>query len=285
MADDDFSLHPDTLAALHEFLAERKKAEERAEREAQELDTAVLATPEDWQLSQFWYDEDTAIFLAKELIAAAAEFGPGARVACISCPSVYKALISEAVGVPDWLAGQVSILEYDRRFGVFGDAFGFYDFNKPAEFPAHLAKACDVIILDPPFINRECLENFAHTVGLMKRNASTRVLLCTGSVQVPYARKFLSLRPTKKHVGHSNRLSNPFSLYANYPESVCNARLEGYDVDAEAAAGVEGAPEGMAVPIPLGSIVIDQSQSKAWGGGAAQASAAGSSAAVSGSEQ
>ncbi len=49
---------------------------------------------------------------------------------------------------------------------------------------------------------------------------------------VPHARRLLGLRPTRKAVGHSNRLSNPFTLYTNY---MAEARLEGWDVEAEKA--------------------------------------------------
>jgi EEF1A lysine methyltransferase 1 len=51
--DDTPVLSATALAALQSFLAERKAAEEAAEREAEDT-RPTLATAEDWQLSQFW---------------------------------------------------------------------------------------------------------------------------------------------------------------------------------------------------------------------------------------
>merc|ERR1711951_243294 len=45
---------------------------------------------EDWQLSQFWYTESTAAALAKEALTAAGDKG---RIACVSCPTLYKAIV------------------------------------------------------------------------------------------------------------------------------------------------------------------------------------------------
>lgn len=270
--DDGISLRPDTLLALQQFIKDKEIQEEREKKETQLLDTATLVTSEDWQLSQFWYDETTALALANELIAAAEDIRKERQVSlatssssstttttttagtttaaatamknsedkdivtigCVSCPSVYKALLS--VGIPSGL--RVYILEYDKRFSIFGDAFIYYDFNKPLTIPSVLHHACDILILDPPFLNPDCLSNFSQTVALMKKTYTSlptvlpRILLCTGAVMLPHAKRLLQLRPTRKSINHSNRLSNPFALYTNYmvPE-----RLEGWDTEAETA--------------------------------------------------
>jgi hypothetical protein len=233
--DDDLSLRPEALAALREFLAERDAAREREAREAEER-TATLATSEDWQLSQFWYDEATGVALANEVLACARDRGgAGTTIALLSCPSTYKALLS--VGIPDGVT--VRIFEYDRRFACFGDAYVFYDFNQPLDFPAELVGACDVIMLDPPFINPDTLAGFAASVAALRRNDGAAVLLCTGSVMVPHAARLLRARPTRAHIGHSNRLSNPFTLYSSDEASA--ARMGGWDTEAEeAAASAEG---------------------------------------------
>jgi hypothetical protein len=212
---------------------------------------AALAAAEDWQLSQFWYDADTGVALAREVLAAVADAypdgfqstgdgsGSGQRhrrptVALLSCPSTYKALLT--VGIPAGVT--VRIFEFDRRFARFGDAFVFYDFNKPLDLPPELRSACDVIMMDPPFINEATLAAFAASAAALRRGADTRVLLCTGSVMVEPARRLLALRPTTAHVGHANRLSNPFTLYVSHAASA--ARVGGYDDEAERAAGRHG---------------------------------------------
>jgi hypothetical protein len=242
MADDDVSLRPEALLALREFMAEREAARAREAREAEER-TATLATSEDWQLSQFWYDEPTGIALAKEVLACAQDRRGGdpsamVTIALLSCPSTYKALL--AVGIPPGIT--VKIFEFDRRFACFGDAYVFYDFNQPLDFPPELTGACDVLMLDPPFINPATLAGFATTADALRKGPSSAVLLCTGSVMVPHAARLLSARPTCAHIGHSNRLSNPFTLYTS--DAASGARMGGFDTEAERAASQQDAVGG-----------------------------------------
>jgi hypothetical protein len=102
--DDDLILSPAAQAALAEFLAERQ-AKESVEHEAppEPQDLSIDAFPEDWQvlpktpfrsltlkLSQFWYDDETAETLAKELLHGAT---PDTVIAIISAPSVYPKIM------------------------------------------------------------------------------------------------------------------------------------------------------------------------------------------------
>lgn len=249
MSDDDavvVRLSATTLAALQEFLAERKEAETAHTREAQATDRVTLVTQEDWELSQFWYDADTCRLLASEVYAQAAEAcassgRPSAVVACISCPSTYKAMLAR--GIPHTV--EASILEYDRRFGeAFGAAYGFYDYTAPSDFPPHLRGCVDVAVIDPPFLQDDCLSAYAATLSAMARpgGAPLRVVLCTGAVMLRSARSLLDVRPVRAPIRHEGgRLSNPFALYLSTwaGEGPAN-RCGGWDTDAEAAAAAEG---------------------------------------------
>jgi uncharacterized membrane protein YgcG len=246
------TLRPDTLAALQAFLAERAAAEEAAAAAEASAASAALATPENWQLSQFWYAEATALTLAREVLAAAADAsaergGAPVTAVCISCPSVHKAALALGPHPP---GVTLRVLEYDRRFEVFGAAYGYYDFNDPlGSYPPELTASVDVVICDPPFLNAACLAGFAATVAAMARggpprtDAATgarvipaRVLLASGAVLLADAAALLGVRPTRTAVAHAaGRLSNPFTLYSNY---MVEARLGGYDEEAERAAGV-----------------------------------------------
>ena len=74
---------------------------------------------------------------------------------------------------------QVTLLEYDRRFEIYGDDFVFYDYNKPLELPEALQKeSFDMVIADPPFLSEECLRKTAQTIKLL---AKGKILLCTGT--------------------------------------------------------------------------------------------------------
>ncbi|RYG54528.1 hypothetical protein EON66_07005 [archaeon] len=231
--DDDVCLRADSLAALRAFLAEREAATAAAAREAED-GRARLATTEDWELSQFWYDETTSTRLAKELLRVAEDVwqarGREGRVniACLSCPSMYKALRSG--GLPEYVSAWV--FEYDTRFAVFGADFVHYDYKAPLNVPATLHHVMDVIALDPPFLNADCLAGFTDTVHLLQRNDTPKLLLCSGAVMLPHARRLLGLRPTREAIGHADkRLQNPFALYVNYDASP----LGGIDEEAEAA--------------------------------------------------
>lgn len=84
---------------------------------------------------------------------------------------------------------QVTLLEYDRRFKIYGDGFVFYDYNKPLELPEALQKeSFDVVIADPPFLSEECLRNIAQTIKLL---AKGKILLCTGTNNRQGSNKFL----------------------------------------------------------------------------------------------
>lgn len=248
--DDPVALRPDTLAALRAFLAERDAEADNAAREADDGGVALL-TSEDWQLSQFWYDAETSTFLADEVARCCSAAASAAvqlhgsssgdardngdvTVAFLSSPSAYKAFRSRG-STPGVSA---VLLEYDPRFSVFGpDAFVRYDYRAPLDVPARLLGVCDVVLLDPPFLNTECLQGFAATVGALARPGHhTRVLLASGSVMLIDARRLLGVRPTRARIVHAEgRLSNPFSLYTNYPSS----HAGGWDVEAESAAGAQ----------------------------------------------
>ena len=124
------------------------------------------------------------------------------------------------------------LLEFDGRFAVFGAAFTHYDFNAPLDLPSAARGACDIICLDPPFLNAECLRAFARTAFALRRDNSVRIILCTGAIMLREARRLLGVRPRCFEVHHSARLSNPFACFTNYDDE---GRLGGLDVDAEEA--------------------------------------------------
>ena len=92
------TLSADTFAALQQFYTEQDKRDQEREEAAQngaaamaaeEIDFNKISFDEDWQLSQFWYDEVTAKKLAEECFRLAGEDG---GVACISSPTLYIAI-------------------------------------------------------------------------------------------------------------------------------------------------------------------------------------------------
>jgi hypothetical protein len=241
--DDSITLSPAALAALLEFRREKASKEEAAAHEDEDTSTSLLMA-EDYGASQFWYSSETSEFLAAEVRWCYEQVRKG-HVVFLSSPSAYKAyrsmarLSSSGGGSGSAAASPpppaAHLFEFDTRFAVFGSEFVHYDYNHPLQLPAHLLGACSVVMLDPPFLNHECLAAFAETVrALQLPGGETRVLLATGAVQLQSAAQLLGLRPTAKAILHAGgRLSNPFALYTNYEHQ---DTLGGWDEEAERAA-------------------------------------------------
>ncbi|CAN0879169.1 EEF1A lysine methyltransferase 1 [Linum grandiflorum] len=182
------TLSSHALAALHEFLAEQSRSEEAEETNGGE--TSVELVSEDWRLSQFWYDKSTAETVANEVISLCRDGGENRRVACIACPTLYAYIKKIDPNL------SVQLLEYDERFGRYGGDFTLYDYNKPEELPAELKQSFSVVVADPPYLSKECLEKVAETVSFLAKPApsDSYVLLLTvktGFVQGKCRRKGL----------------------------------------------------------------------------------------------
>ncbi|KAL2081100.1 hypothetical protein ACEWY4_022953 [Coilia grayii] len=205
-SDDDVpQLSAATLAALQEFYDEQKMGQEQANDIY-----SVGAVEEDWGMSQFWYNEETATRLAEEAIQQA---GKGGRIACLSCPSVYQRLRKgDLEGVSDVTA---VVLEYDRRFSVYGDEFVFYDYNNPLALPENICppQSFNIVIADPPYLSEECLSKVAVTVNFLSKG---KTLLCTGAIMEEHANKLMDLKMCSFLPKHSHNLANEFRCYTNY---------------------------------------------------------------------
>ncbi|XP_029458374.1 EEF1A lysine methyltransferase 1 [Rhinatrema bivittatum] len=200
--DDDITqLSAQTLAALQEFYKEQQVKASQALAKY-----SYGSVEEDWQLSQFWYSDETALCLAKEAIAAA---GKGGRIACISAPSVYQKL--KDLNTENLF---VRILEYDRRFSGYGEEFIFYDYNHPLNLPDILEPhSFDVVLADPPYLSDECLRKMSETIKYLTKG---KILLCTGAVMEDQAEKLLGLKMCKFIPKHARNLANEFRCYVNY---------------------------------------------------------------------
>ncbi|PKI42923.1 EEF1A lysine methyltransferase 1 [Punica granatum] len=217
--DDPPVLSSHALAALQEFLSEQNQspAPQTAEEEAEE-DVALVS--EDWRLSQFWYDRETAETVANEVLSLCVASGSPRRVACIACPTLYAYLKK----IDPSVAAQ--LLEYDQRFGQYGSDFTFYDYNQPEELPVDLKHAFEIVVADPPYLSKECLEKVAQTISLLASPKDCSLLLLTGEVQRDRAAELLGLWPCVFRPQHTSKLGNEFRLFTNYDPGL---RLGGWE--------------------------------------------------------
>ena len=126
------------------------------------------AFTEDWNASQFWYSDETAMVLARQLLDGATD---ETRIAVVSAPSAFiqlKNLLVRNLGQREGkiltsvqnsgevkCRPQIKLLEFDERFAVFKE-FVRYDFEKAIQLPAEMKASFDVIICDPPFLSQDC---------------------------------------------------------------------------------------------------------------------------------
>ena len=180
-----------------------------------EVPLSMKLFTEDWNASQFWYTDDTANLLARQLMNGA---GPETLIAVVSTPSVFVALKNAMVSMAAAEKPKLLLLEYDHRFAVFPE-FVHYDFNTPTKLPASLRGTADRIMVDPPFLSEDCQTKTALTARWLSRTVTNPVILCTGERMAPLIIEKLykaqGLRPTD-YVPEHHGLSNVFYTYANF---------------------------------------------------------------------
>lgn len=233
-SDSEIQLSAHALAALLEFKDEEmqkqqefqklidKANEEEAERKKREQGMQLFK--ENWQLSQFWYCDETADIFADALLEGADE---DTVIAVISTPSVYAAILrkpAEQIGTK-----HIYLLEFDQRFSILSgeDKFLYYDFNKPLELGGKLNGKVDRLIVDPPFLNEYCQTNFsitAHALMAPHSNEKTkygvekhRFISSTGERMADVITKVHpGVKITDFYPEHANGLSNEFRCYADF---------------------------------------------------------------------
>ncbi|KAF1878059.1 hypothetical protein Lal_00022768 [Lupinus albus] len=214
--DDTPVLSSHALSALNEFLAEQL-SNSAADSDAGETEEVALVS-EDWRLSQFWYSAETARTVAEEVLLLCN--GVDSRVACIACPTLYAYLKKMDPNV------SLQLLEYDKRFEQYGTDYTFYDYNHPEELPSELKHSYKVVVADPPYLSKECLEKVAETISFLIQPGESFLLLLTGEVQKERAAEILGLHPCGFRPQHSSKLGNEFRLFSNYDPGM---RLGGWE--------------------------------------------------------
>lgn len=214
---------------LEKFQKLYEQADDQFEEQQQQQD--IEDFKEDWQLSQFWYNERTANLLAEELLDGADK---DTIILVISVPSVYAAMTKLRAenklpkGVT--LANNVYLFEFDTRFRAMAgnENFVHYDLNHPLEnLPEKLLKKSHRILIDPPFLSDDCQTKIAVTVrALLNPDKSVKtengdlqykLISCTGErMHKLMSKVFPDIKITNFLPEHERGLSNEFRCYATY---------------------------------------------------------------------
>ena len=198
-------LSPETLAALMEFYDEKNKT--KIEEDGFEK------IDEDWELSQFWYSKETADKLIL-LIGNYAKKHKKENIALLCAPSLYRAFLRNKDKLEDL---NFALFEFDKRFSIFGEDFNFYDLNQPLEIDSKHHKKYDIIVADPPFLNKETIEKVSESMKLLSNNESLKIFITGLQVQDAVIGVFpeLKLREDIKIEHDKQRLQNPFGLFCS----------------------------------------------------------------------
>ncbi|PVU96498.1 hypothetical protein BB559_002375 [Furculomyces boomerangus] len=212
------ALSAESLAALQSFYVEKhqkqvefdlfaKSTQNNPQDDQEPLDPIEIFT-EDWQLSQFWYDDKTCDFYVD---LARPHLQTNSLILFISSPTAFLRFKKT---FPNY--ENVALMEIDDRFSVYKDQFIKYDYLKPLNFPnaQTLKGKASFIIMDPPFLNEDCLTKFAITTRFLS-NTNTQTLLSTGIVMKSLAKKF-GLHETNFEPTHRSGLSNKYRAFANF---------------------------------------------------------------------
>ncbi|EMD68877.1 hypothetical protein GGP41_008865 [Bipolaris sorokiniana] len=224
--DDDVpQLSGDALAALQQFYGERdERAKQFEDLKAKAEDDfggklSMDVFTEDWNASQFWYSDETATVLAKQLLDGATD---ETRIAVVSAPSAFIQLKNLINSGEVQCRPQIKLLEFDERFAVFKE-FVRYDFEKAIQLPSELKGSFDAIICDPPFLSQDCQTKAALTVRWLAKSwtqDSLRLIVCTGERMESLVTEKLygkvGLKTTDYEIVHAKGLSNEFRCYSNF---------------------------------------------------------------------
>ncbi|KAF1843827.1 uncharacterized protein K460DRAFT_418824 [Cucurbitaria berberidis CBS 394.84] len=213
------------LDALKDFYGERdarqKQFEELRGQAEDEFEgkLSMEAFTEDWNASQFWYSDETATVLARQLLDGATN---DTRIAVVSAPSAFIQLKNLLASEEYQCQPQIKLLEYDERFAVFKE-FVRYDFEKAIQLPVELRGTFDAIICDPPFLSQDCQTKAALTVRWLAKAwnpEALRLIVCTGERMETLVTDKLygkvGTTTTNYEIKHAKGLSNEFRCYANF---------------------------------------------------------------------
>ena len=123
----------------------------------------LSATPEVESMNQYWYSSTSIDCIVAECA--------GLRVACVSTPSIFFSLDATT-------RERSAVLDLDEQWA---DERGFYryDFKSPEDLGGAALHGFDMVVIDPPFIDRSVWQLYAKTAALLLDPGGDCRVLCT----------------------------------------------------------------------------------------------------------
>ena len=192
MEEEDTQLRPDTLAALLSFYQERDNQEKREEKD--------IDNDEDWELNQFWYKKETADKVIS-LIANYCKKNKKNNIAIFSAPSLYRSYLRNKNLFDN--STKIVLFEFDKKFCSFGENFVFYDVNEPLNIEEKYFSMFDIVIADPPFLNKDIMQNASETMRFVGKNDAAFIFITGLEVQKYIMEEFEELKLTDITIEHN----------------------------------------------------------------------------------
>lgn len=168
---------------------------------------------EDGDFNQYWYSPFTIDRMVEDMIQQATLDGRKDYViAFLSTPSLYFSL-------PDEVRKTCFVFDYDKKWDN-DRGFIFYDFNNPEDLPPDLLGACDMVVIDPPFITRDVWEKYAISTKLLIKKETGQIIGTTVYENASLLAELLEgVKPTNFLPSIPN-LVYQYNLYTNYDSAV-----------------------------------------------------------------
>ena len=130
----------------------------------------------------------------------------------LCAPSLYRASLRNKDKLENL---NFALFEFDKRFSIFGDNYNFYDLNNPLEIETKHHNKYDIIIADPPFLNKETIKKVAESMRLIGNKDSMKIFITGLQVQDSVIEEFpeLKLQNNIKIEHDKQRLQNPFGFF------------------------------------------------------------------------
>jgi hypothetical protein len=218
------SLSVETLAALRSHVAEQAAPSDGSSVEASGLPV------EDFGMSQFWWDDDSADRLGQECldIAMAIEVANGGgggggercfRIGILSAPSVWFGIqrLLAARDASDNVKFEVTLFEFDRRFASSaGSNFTYFDYNELGMLPADAAGSYDCLLAGPPYVATACIDKYAEAFTfLAKSSAVPRAIVIGATLEEPLAERGYEMAEDMA-LSYQSKFCTPMRLYRKY---------------------------------------------------------------------